>query len=111
MNPKFPHGLWPTDLSAAMVAEAGVRIGSAVVLGQHTYWWEGRPAEEGRGVVVCHDGNTARDLTPSNSNVRSRVHEYDGGSWTVLASGAVAFVEAIGQHIKIVDTDDSEHQL
>ncbi|NOX30990.1 MAG: S9 family peptidase [Actinobacteria bacterium] len=111
MNPKLPHGIWPTDLSAAMVAEAGVRIGSAVVAGKHSYWWEGRPAEGGRGVVVCHDGNTARDLTPANSNVRSRVHEYDGGSWTVLANGAVAFVEAIGQHITIVDTDGSQRRL
>jgi dipeptidyl aminopeptidase/acylaminoacyl peptidase len=55
------------------------------------FWLEGRPAEAGRRVLVraAADGSTS-DLTPPPFNVRSRVHEYGGGSY-VVAGGVVVF--------------------
>jgi dipeptidyl aminopeptidase/acylaminoacyl peptidase len=52
---------------------------------------ENRPHEGGRSVVVRHtpDGQT-RDVTPAPFNVRTRVHEYGGGAFTV-AGGIVYF--------------------
>ena len=49
------------------------------------YWLESRPHEAGRSVVV-----SGRDWTPPPFNVRTRVHEYGGGAWTV-AGGALYF--------------------
>jgi dipeptidyl aminopeptidase/acylaminoacyl peptidase len=59
--------------------------------GEHLYWLEGRPQEQGRNVVVragC-DGRPT-DITPPPYNARTRVHEYGGGSWTVH-NGTVYF--------------------
>jgi dipeptidyl aminopeptidase/acylaminoacyl peptidase len=52
--------------------------------GEHLYWLEGRPQEQGRSVVVRAgtDGQPT-DITPRPYNARTRVHEYGGGSWTV----------------------------
>ena len=52
--------------------------------GDDVYWLEGRPAEGGRRVLVRAgaDGSTT-DLTPAPFNVRTRVHEYGGGSYVV----------------------------
>ncbi len=46
---------------------------------------EGRPAEGGRQALVraAADGSTS-ELTPPPFNVRSRVHEYGGGSYVVV---------------------------
>ena len=59
--------------------------------GDDVYWLEGRPAEGGRRVLVraAADGSTA-DLTPPPFNVRTRAHEYGGGSY-VVDGGIVVF--------------------
>ena len=111
MNQVQPFGSWPSTLSASVVARAGVRLGAIFAQGTTTWWWEGRPAEAGRGVIVV-DGPSGRvDLTPAPANVRSRVHEYDGGSWTVLSDQTVAYVEAVDQHIHLVSPDGTTRQL
>ena len=53
--------------------------------GGKPYWLESRPQEAGRSVVVAD-----RDLVPPPFNVRTRVHEYGGGAWTV-AEGTLYF--------------------
>ncbi len=59
--------------------------------GDDVFWLEGRPAEAGRRVLVraSSDGST-EDLTPAPFNVRTRVHEYGGGSY-LAAGGIVVF--------------------
>ena len=45
------------------------------------YWLEGRPAENGRIVLVQQDSQgNVRDITPREYYIRSRVHEYGGGA-------------------------------
>ena len=53
--------------------------------GDEIYWLESRPQEGGRSVVVRYVAwnSTSEDITPSGFNVRTRVHEYGGGAWTV----------------------------
>jgi dipeptidyl aminopeptidase/acylaminoacyl peptidase len=55
------------------------------------YWLEGRPAEGGRHAIVrrAADGDV-RDVTPSDFNARTRVHEYGGGSFVVAAGRVYA---------------------
>jgi hypothetical protein len=84
-----PYGTWVSPLSAADVAAGGRRLGGVSLDGDHIYWLEGRPDEGGRNALVRRgfDGEIA-DVTPSEINVRSRVHEYGGGAYLVT-SGAV----------------------
>jgi len=59
--------------------------------GDALYVCESRPDEGGRVAIVrvLPDG-TVRDVTPAGLNVRSRVHEYGGGAYTVR-DGRVVF--------------------
>ncbi len=94
-----PYGTWPSPISAATVAAQGLRLGSVTVDREDIYWIEGRPAEGGRNVLVrlSADGRTT-ELTPPGFNVRSRVHEYGGGSY-VVADGEVYFSNFADQRI------------
>jgi dipeptidyl aminopeptidase/acylaminoacyl peptidase len=85
-----PYGSWASPISAALVAGTGVALDELVTDGDAVLWLEGRPLEGGRQVVCRRvPGGAAEDLTPPSSNVRSRVHEYGGGSY--LARRGVLF--------------------
>jgi dipeptidyl aminopeptidase/acylaminoacyl peptidase len=94
-----PYGTWPAAISAAVVAAQGVRLGAVAVDGDAVYWLEGRPQEGGRYALVrrTRDGSTA-DVVPTAFNVRSRVHEYGGGAYTV-SRGNVYFSNFLDQRI------------
>ncbi len=79
-----PYGSWKSPIAAAMIASGIVSLDQIVLDGDDIYWIEGRPAEEGRSVVVRRtpDGRTA-DVTPAGFNARTRVHEYGGGAYAV----------------------------
>ncbi len=67
-----------------MVARTGTRL-NAVWLERGTTWWlEGRPAENGRVVLMKAEGrNEPVDAVPAGFNVRTMVHEYGGGAYCV----------------------------
>jgi len=79
-----PFGSWKSPITAAMIASGIVSLDQIVLDGDDIYWIEGRPAEQGRSVVVRRtpDGRTA-DVTPAGFNARTRVHEYGGGAYAV----------------------------
>jgi dipeptidyl aminopeptidase/acylaminoacyl peptidase len=93
------YGTWPSPITPALAASGAVRIGGLCLDGEDIYWLEGRPAEQGRNVIVRRhaDGRT-EDVTPAGFNVRSRVHEYGGGAFTV-ADGTVFFVNDADQRL------------
>jgi len=78
-----PYGTWHSPISADLVSSAGVGIGSPLVDGNTLYWVESRPKEGGRMVVVTSNEDGIQVLTPDGFNVRTRVHEYGGGAYTV----------------------------
>ena len=79
-----PYGTWSSPLDATAVAGGGLRFGGIAIDGEDLYWVEGRPAEGGRNVVVKYDAaGRMADVTPPGTNVRTRVHEYGGGAFTV----------------------------
>lgn len=60
--------------------------------GDRLYWLEGRPAENGRVVLVQRDARgVIRDITPPGYYIRSRVHEYGATAWT-LRDDSIVFV-------------------
>jgi dipeptidyl aminopeptidase/acylaminoacyl peptidase len=79
-----PYGSWASPISPAMVVAAARGFSGIVLSGETIYYGESRPSEGGRIVVVRRDPDGAtRDVTPPGYNVRTRVHEYGGISFTV----------------------------
>lgn len=80
-----PCGTWTSPITAAIVAAGATPLSSLVLDGACLYWLEGRASEAGRSTLVGSRG----ELTPAPFNVRSKVHEYGGGAYTV--AGGVAW--------------------
>jgi dipeptidyl aminopeptidase/acylaminoacyl peptidase len=86
-----PFGSWPSPFDARTVARTGVALAGLQASGDDVYWLEGRPLEGGRMVLVRKGPDSgATDVTPRGFNVRTRVHEYGGGSF-VVHDGVVFF--------------------
>jgi dipeptidyl aminopeptidase/acylaminoacyl peptidase len=86
-----PYGSWKSPISAEAVIAEAVRLSSIALDGEDVYWLEMRPEEGGRYTVVRRSPNgQTTDVTPATFNVRTRVHEYGGGSY-VVAGGTVYF--------------------
>ena len=86
-----PFGSWTSPIRVDDVVGDVIGLGEPSIDGDDIYWLEARPAEAGRRVLVRSgvDGICA-DVTPAPFNVRTRVHEYGGGSY-VVAGGVVVF--------------------
>jgi WD40-like Beta Propeller Repeat len=86
-----PYGSWKSPITSDLIVAQSTSLSEVRLDGGAVYWLEGRPQEQGRFVVVrgSHDG-AAVDVTPKPFNVRTRVHEYGGGAWTV-ADGTLYF--------------------
>ena len=86
---RLPFGSWPSPLRIEGLVEGVVGVGEPSLDGDDVYWLEGRPANGGRQTLVrlrggISDGTGApEDLTPPETNVRDRVHEYGGGAYVV----------------------------
>ncbi len=77
-------GSWESPITSDLIVSETVGLQEIMIDGEDTYWLESRPTEGGRSVLVkrTQDGETL-DLTPQPFNVRTRVHEYGGGAYTV----------------------------
>ena len=85
MKSSAPYGSWGSLVSAELVVSGAVGYGE-VISQENSFWWaESRPDEGGR-VVVVKDGVAA---VPDDVNVRTLVHEYGGGAWTVTTDSLI----------------------
>jgi dipeptidyl aminopeptidase/acylaminoacyl peptidase len=86
-----PYGAWASPIRIDDVVGDLIGLAEPWLDGDETYWLEARPSEGGRRALVrlALDGTMA-DLTPPPFNVRTRVHEYGGGSYTV-SGGVIVF--------------------
>ncbi|HZU11242.1 MAG TPA: S9 family peptidase [Chloroflexota bacterium] len=86
-----PYGTWRSPISSDLIVSEAVSLTAIVLDGDDTYWIESRPSEGGRSVLVRrHANGEVSDVTPPGYNVRTRVHEYGGGAYTV-SRGIVYF--------------------
>lgn len=88
MIERAPFGSWCSPITAASIVIGAASITEIVVDGvaEDAAVWcnEGRPGERGRTAILRIDADgVAREVTPPDANVRSRVHEYGGGAWWV----------------------------
>jgi dipeptidyl aminopeptidase/acylaminoacyl peptidase len=104
-----PYGSWPSPLSAARVTTGGLRLDQIQLDGEDVYWLEGRASEGGRNVIVKRSPLRAArsgvqapdevtDATPPGFNVRTRVHEYGGGAYSVF-NGTIFFANFSDQRV------------
>jgi len=81
---RIPYGAWPSPITADRAAAGSVGLRETRAIGDATTWLERRPREQGRSVVVRSGaGAEPVDVTPPGVSVRTRVHEYGGGSYAV----------------------------
>ena len=99
------YGTWPSPITAQTVAAQGLRLSYVAVDGDDIYWIEGRPHEAGRNALVRLRNGRIEDVTPSDFNVRTRVHEYGGGAY-VVAAGVVYASNFADQRIYRIAAND-----
>jgi dipeptidyl aminopeptidase/acylaminoacyl peptidase len=106
-----PYGSWASPITSDLIVASTIRLGGGVFDGDDVYWLEGRPREDGRYVVVRRtpDGQTI-DVTPAPYNVRTRVHEYGGGAFTV-DEGRVIFANFTDQRLYRVRAGEAPEAL
>ena len=79
-----PFGSWKSPITSDLIVAQITMLSEVRLDGDDIYWLEGRPQEQGRNVIVSAGPDVdAADITPVGFNVRTRVHEYGGGSWLV----------------------------
>lgn len=94
-----PYGSWKSPITADLVANAKGSPSSIAVDRADIYWLESRPTEGGRNAILhLQPDGTIRECTPAEYNVRSTVHEYGGGAYTVHG-GIIYFANFRDQRI------------
>lgn len=101
------YGTWDSPLDAANVAGDSLDIGHLTLHDERPYWIERRPTEDGRGVVLRGGDGTPTELTPSDHDVRTLVHEYGGGDFTIV-DGDVIYARFADQRLYRTTADDGE---
>jgi dipeptidyl aminopeptidase/acylaminoacyl peptidase len=99
-----PYGSWKSPITSDLLVSETADLDQIAVDGHDLYWTEMRPSEGGRVAIVRRraDGQV-ENMLPPPWNARSRVHEYGGGAFTVMA-GVIFFVEATDQRVYRVDS-------
>ncbi len=100
------YGSWKSPITSELIVSNAIRLGAIRLDGPDIYWSELRPSEGGRQLVVRYGPEDialaaegrATDITPAPFNVRSRVHEYGGGAYTVH-QGTVYFSNFADQRL------------
>ena len=94
-----PYGSWKSSITSELIVAGTIGLGQIALDGYTVYWTEGRPAEGGRNVVVrLNDRGEREDINPAPFNVRTRVHEYGGGSYTIR-EGVITFSNFADQRL------------
>ena len=89
-----PYGFWTSPVTSDFVVADSIRLEQVALDGDVLYWSETQPQKKGRSFVYRMAKKGEPELvTPDDGDgfsVRTRVHEYGGGSFTV-SDGAVFF--------------------
>jgi dipeptidyl aminopeptidase/acylaminoacyl peptidase len=79
-----PYGSWSSPITADLVATARIGLGQVAFDRGLVYWTELHPAEDARSTLCRADAfSSAAEVLPAAYSIRTKVHEYGGGAWTV----------------------------
>ncbi len=100
------YGSWSSPITSDLIVASTIGLSGILLDGTDVYWLESRPQENGRSVIVRRPaGSSSADVTPpvagageATFNVRTRVHEYGGGSYLV-SNGVVYFCNDADQRL------------
>lgn len=82
-----PYGAWKSPIKGGVPTSGSTQIGELTTDGDKLYWLELHPEQEGRyALCTCAKGEEAHEVVPEAYNVRTRVHEYGGGSYVTHSS-------------------------
>jgi dipeptidyl aminopeptidase/acylaminoacyl peptidase len=98
-----PYGSWPSPVTTDLITGDAVGLVGGCVDGDDAYWVESHASQQGRASLWRLRDGVRTELTPGH-NVRSSVHEYGGGAWSV-ADGVVAFVAHPSQVVHVIEGD------
>eukprot|EP00195_Chlamydomonas_chlamydogama_P012730 CAMPEP_0202890940 /NCGR_PEP_ID=MMETSP1392-20130828/1176_1 /ASSEMBLY_ACC=CAM_ASM_000868 /TAXON_ID=225041 /ORGANISM="Chlamydomonas chlamydogama, Strain SAG 11-48b" /LENGTH=693 /DNA_ID=CAMNT_0049574595 /DNA_START=38 /DNA_END=2119 /DNA_ORIENTATION=+ len=105
-------GEWVSPITSELITGKVLKLGAPMYSRDGSlFYLEGRPNEGGRQVLICKRSNATgpQDITPpadSGFYVRTRVHEYGGGEYTVSPDGSpVYFTNFKDQRIYRQDLD------
>ena len=76
-----PYGSWKSPITSDLIVAEAIGLDQIALDEETIYWIERRPSENGRNVIVQWQDGQKQDITPPGFNVRTRVHEYGGGSF------------------------------
>lgn len=95
------YGVWPSPISAAVVAAGASPLSQPQLDGADCYWLAGRASEGGRTTLMRQRGANVTEMTPAPFNVRTRVHEYGGGA-SLVADGVIWFSHFADNRIYVI---------
>ena len=97
-----PYGFWTSPVTSDFVVADSIRLEQVALDGDVLYWSETQPQKKGRSFVYRMAKNGEPEpVTPDDDkgfSVRTRVHEYGGGSFTV-SDGVVFFSNDADQRL------------
>ncbi|MEM8614747.1 MAG: S9 family peptidase [Cyanobacteria bacterium P01_H01_bin.105] len=94
-----PYGAWQSPITSEVIVSNSIRLGSIQLDGSDIYWNELRPTQKGRSLIVrCSVDGDITDITSTDCNVRTRVHEYGGGAYWV-DQGHIVFANFLDQRL------------
>ena len=98
-----PYGSWRSPVTIGSLTQEVVELRHPLVVGDRTYWVEGRPNEAGRQVIVRMGPDAApEDVIATPYSARSRVHGTGDSSYAV-AGESVFFANFADQRVYRVD--------
>ncbi|MES2832849.1 MAG: S9 family peptidase [Pseudomonadota bacterium] len=97
-----PYGTWRSPITTEAIVADTVGLDQIAIDGNDIYWIENRASQQGRCVLVRNRDGNNEDITPPPWSVRTRVHEYGGGAYTV-ADASVYFSNLADQGFYRID--------
>lgn len=78
------YGSWKSPITSDTIVSKTIGIANVALDRQNIYWLEKRPQEKGRNLIVGYFSEEGiKDVTPAPFNVRTKIHEYGGGAFTI----------------------------
>ena len=109
-----PYGSWTSPITSDLVVSEAIRLDQVALDGDTIYWTESQPQKQGRCFVYrAAPGGEPETVTPDDANafnVRTRVHEYGGGSFAVQ-DGIVYFSNFADQRLYRQDSGQAPRTL